>query len=161
MVNTPASGEQSRTTDAEKTTTPPEGGEKTPPVAETETMTISKDELTRLRNKIGATERLLDEARGKEAARDQKEQLEALVLQVAEAQKVDPNLLMEIAPKMTKEELENFAKKLSKTGEKSGLGTPTLKLPMKPYSGLTSGGAIDFSKLSPAEKIAYGLSHKK
>jgi len=33
--------------------------------------------------------------------------------------------------------------------------------PVKPYSGMTSGGTIDLSALSPDEKILYGLTHKK
>jgi len=33
--------------------------------------------------------------------------------------------------------------------------------PVKPYSGMTSGGQEDLSKLSPDEKIRYGLTHKK
>ena len=138
MINPPA--------DAEKTTTPPGGGETTPPVAETET--ISKAELAKLRTQAGYSSRKaeeianLEETKAELAAYKLKEQVQ----QVAAAQGVDPNLLMEIAPRLTKEELENFAKKLPKSGEKAAS-------PMKLYSGKTDGGSDRLGDLPPLERM--------
>ena len=133
---------------AEKTTTPPGGGEKTTPVAETENK--SNEEWARLRNIAGTTERVIqerDEARAKLAAREKREQLEALVLQVAEAQKVDPNVLLKHAPNRTKEELEELAKDLPKTGEKPG------RTPMTLNSTRSSGGGTRLGDLPPLERM--------
>jgi len=43
------------------------------------------------------------------------------------------------------------------------LETPTTEetQPIKPYSGVTSGGGIDINALSPDEKIKYALEHSK
>ena len=148
MTDTPASAEKTITPSIKVGASPLKGGETTPPVEETEIM--PKSEVTRLRNIAGTTERVIkerDEARATIAAREQKEQLEALVLQVAEAHKVDPNLLMKRAPKMTKEELEDLAQDLPKMGEKSGDKT------MKLYSGITRGGSDRLGDLAPQERM--------
>ena len=147
MIDTP--------TKVEKTTTPSVDGEPTTPVAETET--ISKAELTKFRNIAATTDRVIkerDEARSQLAAQAQKEQLEALVLQVAEAHNVDPNLLMKRAPKMTKEELEDLAKDLPKTGEKPGGQS------MKLYSGKTNGGEAVGYEQKRAAWLADPQNHR-
>ena len=119
---------------------PGEKLETTPPGEETEQ--ISKAELARLREGVkkvhdieGYTKRQtekitgeLEEARGKVASYELKE----LVQAIATEHEVDDKLLMKVASKMTKEELEDFAKDLPKVGERQSM-------PLKLDSGRSSG----------------------